>query len=100
MQHSWDIANVKYYYREHIDGYKRVKAENHLAWHTRFNGKPFDDFPTREFLEYAVPRLELARARPTALEIGCGTGVAACFLAERGFRVDAIDIIRAAIEIA
>ncbi|UCC67707.1 MAG: class I SAM-dependent methyltransferase, partial [Armatimonadota bacterium] len=46
------------------------------------------------------PRLELARARPTALEIGCGTGVAACFLAERGFRVDAIDIIRAAIEIA
>ena len=91
---------MKYYYREHIAGYERVRAEGHLAWHTRFNGRPFDDFPTREFLEYALPRLELAEARPTALEIGCGTGVGACFLAQRGFRVDAIDIIPAAIEIA
>jgi len=91
---------MKYYYREHIAGYEQVKAEGHLAWHSRFNGKPFDDFPTREFLEYALPRLELAEARPRALEIGCGTGVGACFLAERGFQVDAIDIIPAAIEIA
>jgi len=91
---------MKYYYQEHIAGYDRVKAEGHLAWHTVHNGKPFDDFPTREFLEYALPRLELAEARPRALEIGCGTGVGACFLAERGFQVDAIDIIPAAIEIA
>ncbi len=94
------MAEMKYYYREHIDGYEQVKAEGHLAWHTRFSGKPFDDFPTRTFLEYALPRLELARARPTALEIGCGTGVGACFLAQRGFQVDAIDLIPAAIEIA
>jgi 2-polyprenyl-3-methyl-5-hydroxy-6-metoxy-1,4-benzoquinol methylase len=91
---------VKYYYREHIAGFEQVKAEGHLAWHTRFSGKPFDDFPTRAFLEYALPRLELAQARPTALEIGCGTGVGACFLAGRGFQVDAIDLIPAAIEIA
>lgn len=91
---------MKYYYREHIAGYERVKAEGKLAWHTIHNGKPFDDFPTRKFLEYALPRLELAEARPRALEIGCGTGVGACFLAQRGFQVDAIDIIPAAIEIA
>jgi len=91
---------MKYYYQEHIAGYERVKAAGHLAWHTRFNGKPFDDFPTRAFLEYALPRLELAEARPRVLEIGCGTGVVACFLAQRGFRVNAIDIIPAAIEIA
>ncbi len=91
---------MKYYYREHIAGYDRVKAEGHLAWHTRFNGKPFDDFCSRAFLEYALTRLELAEERPRALEIGCGTGVGACFLAQRGFRVDAIDIIPAAIEIA
>jgi 2-polyprenyl-3-methyl-5-hydroxy-6-metoxy-1,4-benzoquinol methylase len=91
---------MKYYYQEHVAGYESVKAEGHLAWHTRFNGKPFDDFPTREFLEYALPRLELAEGRPRALEIGCGTGVAACFLAQRGFGVDAIDLIPAAIEIA
>jgi len=91
---------MKYYYREHIDGYERVKAEGHLAWHTRLNGKPFDDFCSRPFLEYALPQLELAEARPRALEIGCGTGVGACFLAQRGFRVDAIDLIPDAIEIA
>jgi SAM-dependent methyltransferase len=34
------------------------------------------------------------------LEIGCGTGPGACFLAERGFQVDAIDLIPTAIEIA
>jgi SAM-dependent methyltransferase len=77
-----------------------MKAEGHLAWHTRLNGKPFDDFCSRPFLEYALPRLGLAEARPRALEIGCGTGVGACFLAERGFRVDAIDLIPVAIEIA
>lgn len=91
---------MKYYYREHVDGYERVRAEGHLAWHTRFDGRPFDDFPTRAFLEYALPRLELAEAPPRVLEIGCGTGVAACFLAQRGFQVDAIDIIPAAIELA
>ena len=91
---------MKYYYREHIAGYERVKAEGKLAWHTIHNGKPFDDFASRAFLEYALPRLELAEARPRAREIGCGTGVGACFLAQRGFRVDAIDIIAAAIEIA
>jgi SAM-dependent methyltransferase len=91
---------VKYYYREHIAGYERVKAEGKLAWHTIHNGKPFDDFASRAFLEHALPLLELAEARPRAHEIGCGTGVGACFLAQRGFRVDAIDIIPAAIEIA
>jgi 2-polyprenyl-3-methyl-5-hydroxy-6-metoxy-1,4-benzoquinol methylase len=91
---------MKYYYREHIDGYEQVKAGGHRAWHTRFNGKPFDDFCSRPFLEYALPRLELPEARPRALEVGCGTGVGACFLVERGFQVDAIDLIPAAIEIA
>jgi len=91
---------MKYYYREHVAGYERVKAEGKLAWHTIHNGKSFDDFCSRALLEYALPRLQLAEARPRALEIGCGTGVGACFLAQRGFRVDAIDIIPAAIEIA
>jgi len=94
------VPDMKYYYREHIDGYKRVKAKGHRAWHTQFDGKPFDDFCSRRFLEYALPRLELADARPRALEIGCGTGVGACFLAKRGFRVDAFDLMPEAIEIA
>lgn len=37
---------------------------------------------------------------PDVLEYGCGTGPAACFLAARGFRVDAIDLIPEAITLA
>jgi SAM-dependent methyltransferase len=91
---------MKYYYREHIAGYERVRTEGKLAWHTIHNGKPFDDSPSRAFLEYSLPRLELEEARPRVLEIGCGTGVGACFLAQRGFQVTAIDLIPTAIEIA
>jgi hypothetical protein len=35
---------MKYYYRERIDGYERVKAGGHRAWHTHIDGKPFDEF--------------------------------------------------------
>ena len=91
---------MKYYFREHVAGYRRVKAEGKRAWHSVHGGKEFDDFSSRAFLESALPRLWLPEAVPTVLELGCGTGVATCFLAARGFRVDAIDIISDAIEIA
>ncbi|MAF11768.1 hypothetical protein CMK11_15080 [Candidatus Poribacteria bacterium] len=48
----------------------------------------------------AVERLRFGSPRPRALEYGCGTGPGACYLAELGFRVDAIDLIPAAIDIA
>lgn len=37
---------------------------------------------------------------PDVLEYGCGTGLAACFLAERGFQVDALDLVPQAIDLA
>jgi SAM-dependent methyltransferase len=91
---------VKYYYREHIAGYERVQAEGKTAWHEIHDGRGFDDFPSRAFLQAALPRLSFSATNPSALEIGCGTGVGACFLAERGFQVDGIDLIPTAIEIA
>jgi 2-polyprenyl-3-methyl-5-hydroxy-6-metoxy-1,4-benzoquinol methylase len=91
---------VKYYFREHIAGYERMKREGKRSWHETQGGGAYDDFASRPFLEAALPRLSFASAHPTALEIGCGTGVATCFLAERGFRVDAIDLIPTAIEVA
>ena len=51
----------------------------------------------RGFLEEAIPRLRLDRYRPTALELGTGVGPGAFFLAARGFRVHAIDLIPEAI---
>ena len=55
----------------------------------------------RSFLEQVIPKLDLpAAAETTALEYGCGTGPAACFLAARDFQVDAIDLIPEAITLA
>ncbi len=91
---------MKYYYREHTQGYQRIRAEGKTAWAEIHGGDGFDDFSSRPFLETALPHLHFSSSPPSALEIGCGTGPGACFLAARGFRVDAIDLIPAAIEIA
>lgn len=91
---------IKYYYREHLAGYERIQAENKTAWVKLHGGQGFEQFASRGFLEEALPRLRFSGAPPKALEIGCGTGPGACFLARHGFCVDAIDLIPAAIEIA
>jgi SAM-dependent methyltransferase len=91
---------VKYYYREHLAGYERIRAEYKTAWAEIHGGEGFEQFASRAFLEEVLPGLRFSGTPPAALEIGCGTGPGACFLAERGFRVDAIDLIPPAIEIA
>lgn len=91
---------MKYYYREHLLGYERIRAEGKTAWGQIHGAADFDDFASRPFLELALPRLRFPSHPPDALEYGCGTGPGACFLAAAGFRVDAVDLIPAAIEIA
>jgi SAM-dependent methyltransferase len=91
---------MKYYYREHLQGYQRIRAEGKTTWGEIHGGEGFEDFASRAFLEFALPRLRLPSTPPSALEIGCGTGPGACFLAARGFRVDAIDLIPDAIDMA
>ena len=91
---------MKYYYPEHIDGYERVKAEGKVAWGEIHGCVGFEDFSARAFLEAVLPTLQFDTPEPTVFNYGCGTGPDACFLAERGFRVDAVDLIPTAIEIA
>jgi SAM-dependent methyltransferase len=92
---------MKYYYREHLAGYEQVVAEGKTSWSDIQGGDGcFENFPSRPFLEKALPRLVFDSPRPRVLEYGCGTGPGACFLAARGFAVDAIDLIPAAVEIA
>jgi SAM-dependent methyltransferase len=91
---------MKYYYREHLQGYQRIRAEGKTAWGEIHGGEGFEDFASRAFLEFALPRLRFSSSPPTALEIGCGTGPGACSLAARGFQVDAIDLIPDAIDMA
>jgi len=91
---------MRYYEREHFDAYARIKAEGLEQWsdlHANMDG--FHDFPNRFFLERALPELtrgEVARV----LEYGCGTGPAACYLAERGYEVHGIDLVPDAIDLA
>lgn len=91
---------MRYYYPEHVEGYQRVKAEGKVAWGEIHGGVGFEDFAARGFLAAVLPTLRFDGPEPTVLVYGCGTGPDACFLAEHGFRVDAIDLVSTAIEIA
>ena len=91
---------MKYYYREHLLGYEQVKTEGTTAWGEIHGVGGFDNFSSRAFLDEILPRLRFSASRPTVLEYGCGTGPGTCFLAERGFQVDGIDLIPLAIEMA
>jgi SAM-dependent methyltransferase len=95
---------VRYYQAEHEAAYRRIRQLGHTQWNDLFDPSgqwTFEDFQNRGFLERALSQLELPPpAESDVLEYGCGTGPAACFLAARGYRVDAIDLIPEAIAIA
>lgn len=87
----------RYYYHEHLADYTKMKARG-LKFRGALYGNPdFDMFSSRTFLEAMLPRLEVASGA-RALELGCGTGPGACYLAKQGLRVDGIDLIPDAIE--
>jgi SAM-dependent methyltransferase len=92
----------KYYYDEHETTYQEMKRDNLLAWDQyhepdKYN---FDNFMMRPFLAKALDLININPSESNVFEYGCGTGAGACFLASRGFTVDAIDISPTAIEIA
>lgn len=93
---------MRYYHAEHQAAYRRIEQAGHTQWNDLFDpDSDFDHFQNRPFLERVLPQLELPPPAGTdVLEYGCGTGPAACFLAARGFRVHAIDLIPEAIMIA
>ncbi|MEU4287888.1 class I SAM-dependent methyltransferase [Kribbella sp. NPDC026596] len=82
--------------------YERLRREGLNLWndlHTRDTGVAYEDFQARDFLDRVLPTGEQAHGR-RVLEYGCGTGAAACFLAQRGFQVDAVDLVPDAIAVA
>ena len=80
---------MRNYLRENIERYRRVAGTGVPAG--------YDDFPSRGFLDEAIPRLAVHRERPRVLELGTGLGPGAVNLAERGFAVHAVDVIPEAI---
>lgn len=95
---------MRYYRAEYESGYERIERDGATQWADLFpeaRTGDFGTFPNRRFLERALPELDLPSPPVTeVLEYGCGTGPAACFLAARGFRVDAIDLVPRAIMLA
>ncbi|MCY9663999.1 class I SAM-dependent methyltransferase [Paenibacillus alginolyticus] len=92
----------KYYFEEHEKTYQEIKRDNLEAWDqyhdpTLYN---FENFMMRPFLERALEFINVTSTDSTVFEYGCGTGAGACFLANKGFTVDAIDISPTAIELA
>lgn len=91
---------AKYYEKEHVDAYARIRSEGLDQWddlHAEDADRGYENFANRPFLERCLP---LIGAGSTVFEYGCGTGGAACFLAERGFRVTAVDLVPDAIAVA
>jgi 2-polyprenyl-3-methyl-5-hydroxy-6-metoxy-1,4-benzoquinol methylase len=92
---------TKYYEPEHFEGYARIRREGLDQWndlHPDDRGGGYNNFSNREFLAAQMP--QAAGLGLSVLEYGCGTGSAACFLAERGYRVHAVDLVPDAIAIA
>jgi 2-polyprenyl-3-methyl-5-hydroxy-6-metoxy-1,4-benzoquinol methylase len=92
----------KYYYDEHEDTYQKMKTGKISAWDEFHDpaSYSFDNFMMRPFLEKAFSIININESALQAFEYGCGTGVGACYLAKRGFTVDAVDISPTAIEMA
>lgn len=82
------------YYEGHEQEYRRRLQAGHVAWDAGAY-EAFDMLPT---IEKFLAESRFAAKAPRALDVGCGTGALAVFLAQRGFEVVAVDVAPGAIE--
>src|SRR5262245_56909808 len=92
------MAARMYHQHAEIEGSYRRLVGSPVA--VDYAGRSFDDFDLREFLTACLGTMQFADPQPRVLEYGTGTGPGACFLAARGFQVEAIDISPTAIAMA
>ena len=88
----------KYFYHEHLSDYAELKTKGLMSRGELYgNPNDFSAFSSKSFLIETLPRLDL---KPDAriLDLGCGTGPVACFLAKLRHQVHGIDIIPDAID--
>ena len=89
---------MDYRYEENEASYQRLEKTADRA--VDYAGRSFDNFDLRPFLEAVLSLMTFSGRHPRAFEYGTGTGSGACFLAARGFVVDAVDISPTAISLA
>lgn len=76
----------------------RVSQEDQDRWNARYREGAYAGrtHPSALLAEW-LPKLTLRETRPRAIDVACGTGRNAVFLARRGWQVDAVDISEVAL---
>ena len=87
----------RYFLHEHLADYAMMRARGLTSRGELYGASNFSDFSSKAFLTEMLPRLDV-KAGARVLELGCGTGSGACFLAELGYQVHGIDVIPDAID--
>lgn len=81
--------------------FQKLRAAGKSSWDEQADPHAtFDRFVMRPFLEESLVGIAPPLAGRSALEIGCGSGPIACFLAARGMTVRGIDVSPTALEMA
>jgi len=76
-----------------------LSREDRDKWNARYaEGAYADRTHPSPLLEEWLPRLEVSAASPRAVDIACGNGRNALFLARNGWQVDAVDISDVALQ--
>ena len=90
-----------HYYEGHEQAYKQLQENGQHTWDLMCSEKyDFEDFSLKPFLEECLMKCEFSTEIPAALELGCGTGPASCFLAQQGFKMTGVDVSQTAISMA
>ncbi len=82
------------YYEAHDQAYRQRLKAGHVAW----DAGAYEDFDMLPMVQESLKGFTVASPATAALDLGCGTGALAVFLARRGFDVTAVDVSSAAIE--
>ncbi len=77
----------------------RVSQADQDKWDARYREGAYATrtHPSALLAEW-LPKLEFRETHPRAIDVGCGTGRNAIYLARRGWQVDAVDISEVALE--
>ncbi len=89
------------YYHADERVFQKLRAAGKSSWDEQADPEAsFERFVMRPFLEEALAGIGKPVEGLSALEIGCGSGPIACFLAGRGLAVRGIDVSPTALEMA
>lgn len=95
------IPKVSRSYQADDRVFQRLRAAGKTSWDEQADPQAsFERFVMRPFLEESLAGIAGSLDGLSALEVGCGSGPIACFLATKGLTVRGIDVSSTALEMA